>query len=466
MKRKFLALFILSLVFSLIQFPALASVKPGSVCPKTGQIRIYAGMKYTCIKSGKKLIWNKGVPLPKPIPTSTSIPTPTSTSTPSPTPTPSPSATLEPTPTPSPSPTPSRPKLSFFETLNSGLIDGKFPIEYETFPVPTKLPTSWEDLYENREGIAYKAWQSISNSVLTSQSSLGKVKLLTGPNTVLLNPDLETPMNLVSKAFSGASQPGLVTVIAFSYQDQMWADTEYRKLIANEPDYLKRSHQNYVSENMCNTTRKVCWSAMGFTNSTGDGIILLGVTERETLRKFDPSYSNFARSEKGLTIAHEYFHTIQRNIIGRNWFQGEYTPPIWFNEAAAVMAENGAMNSNSFDEYMRFRAVDSRFANQACGNPVDGCIPITEAIMTDFLSLTHYQSNWGNFPYGMKYEVSHRVIESLVAIKGHKSITDLYGYMAQNHTFEQAFLQIYGIQYGAAIPILAKIVNDEFMNNR
>jgi hypothetical protein len=37
--------------------------------------------------------------------------------------------------------------------------------------------------------------------------------------------------------------------------------------------------------------------------------------------------------------------------------------------------------------------------------------------------------------------------------------------MAQNHTFEQAFQHIYGISYSKAIPILAKIVSDQFANN-
>ena len=66
----------------------------------------------------------------------------------------------------------------------------------------------------------------------------------------------------------------------------------------------------------------------------------------------------------------------------------------------------------------------------------------------------------------MKYEISQRVIEVLVAIKGHKSLTDLYAYMAQDHTFEQGFQYIYGVSYESAIPLLAKIVADQFANNR
>jgi hypothetical protein len=204
---------------------------------------------------------------------------------------------------------------------------------------------------------------------------------------------------------------------------------------------------------------------MGLTNTAGEGIILLGVVEREKLRTLDPSYSNYSRSEEGLTIAHEYFHTVQRKILDKNWFT-MFNPPSWFNEGTAVFAENGAMNFNSFDRYMRFRLVDSKLAYPSCGTTADGCITVSEATMTNFLSLSHYSTNWSNFPFGMKYEVSQRVIEVLVAIKGHKSLTDLYTYMAQDHTFEQGFKHIYGISYESAIPLLAKIVTDQFANNR
>jgi hypothetical protein len=40
---------------------AEAAPKPGASCSKLGQTVTSAGKKYTCIKSGKKLVWNKGV---------------------------------------------------------------------------------------------------------------------------------------------------------------------------------------------------------------------------------------------------------------------------------------------------------------------------------------------------------------------------------------------------------------------
>ncbi len=46
--------------------PASASsVKPGAKCGKHKATTTVKGIKYTCIKSGNKLIWSKGVPVKK-----------------------------------------------------------------------------------------------------------------------------------------------------------------------------------------------------------------------------------------------------------------------------------------------------------------------------------------------------------------------------------------------------------------
>jgi hypothetical protein len=68
--------------------------KSGALCAKRGLTKNYQGKKYTCIKSGKKLIWNKGISVKQALP----VPTPTPLS-PTPTPTPIPTPTVVPTPT-------------------------------------------------------------------------------------------------------------------------------------------------------------------------------------------------------------------------------------------------------------------------------------------------------------------------------------------------------------------------------
>ena len=87
----------LLLSMSLMTVPSFAAVKAGAKCAKAGATSTSAGKKFTCVKSGSKLVWNKGVavkaaPKPEASPVFKPVePTPTSTPMPSPTPTPTPS---------------------------------------------------------------------------------------------------------------------------------------------------------------------------------------------------------------------------------------------------------------------------------------------------------------------------------------------------------------------------------------
>lgn len=54
---------LLALVISsaLVANPLTAEAKSGTKCSKAGSVLISAGKKYTCVKSGNRLVWNKGV---------------------------------------------------------------------------------------------------------------------------------------------------------------------------------------------------------------------------------------------------------------------------------------------------------------------------------------------------------------------------------------------------------------------
>ena len=123
------ALFITALfAINLLLLPANSAIKAGAKCAKQGTTLISAGKKYTCIKSGKNLVWNKGVVLPKPAVS----PTPTFSQTPTPSPSATPSATTLPTTAPTPT------------------------VEYNTFTYPWKslcekdpwVPAQWKEYQE------------------------------------------------------------------------------------------------------------------------------------------------------------------------------------------------------------------------------------------------------------------------------------------------------------------------------
>lgn len=70
--KKFASAFILTavlVIFGVTPGSLAAQIaKPGAACSKAGLTQTIAGKKYTCVKSGKKLLWNKGVSLaPKPV---------------------------------------------------------------------------------------------------------------------------------------------------------------------------------------------------------------------------------------------------------------------------------------------------------------------------------------------------------------------------------------------------------------
>ena len=104
---------LLTLILALIPVTAVSAQKitPGSACKSVNQKVTYQKKTYTCVKSGKKLAWNKGV--------------------------------AKPTPTPSPTVKPW---------------------------VPPTAPTNWNDVVQNADGIAYWAWKKSAVKIDSSTS--------------------------------------------------------------------------------------------------------------------------------------------------------------------------------------------------------------------------------------------------------------------------------------------------------
>ena len=69
---------LVALVLSLIPIVASSAQKvtPGAACKTSKQKVIYGNKIYTCTKSGKKLLWSKGVVVPKPSSNPSSNPSP------------------------------------------------------------------------------------------------------------------------------------------------------------------------------------------------------------------------------------------------------------------------------------------------------------------------------------------------------------------------------------------------------
>jgi hypothetical protein len=84
-RGKVVAVLAMALMLSAVPAHAAAKPKPGAKCSKAGLTVTYKATKYTCVKKGRSLVWNKGVAAPakaaapKPLPSPTAIPSPTPT---------------------------------------------------------------------------------------------------------------------------------------------------------------------------------------------------------------------------------------------------------------------------------------------------------------------------------------------------------------------------------------------------
>jgi hypothetical protein len=90
--KKTLTSFLVGLLLLLpLQISNAATPKAGAACAKLNQTQISGNLKFKCIKSGKKLVWDKGVPLSaskvlpstKPTSAKTSNPSPSASTSPS-----------------------------------------------------------------------------------------------------------------------------------------------------------------------------------------------------------------------------------------------------------------------------------------------------------------------------------------------------------------------------------------------
>ena len=173
---------------------AVAAVKAGATCKKAGITSTYGGKKYTCVKSGKKLVWNKGVAVVKPTPTPTVTPTPTPTPTVTPTPTP----TVTPTPTP-------------------------------TVP-PIVIPKTFDELYGNSQGIALAAWTSTNDKIKKSDAVAVRQDIFVGPNTTIPNANVKGIFENATRIFAGFAQPQSFYAVYYRFQDKDWAKAKFAEL--------------------------------------------------------------------------------------------------------------------------------------------------------------------------------------------------------------------------------------------
>lgn len=405
-----LAIFVAALL--LITSSGNAAVKQGDMCKKVGSTSTVNGVKFTCVKSGKKLIWGKGVSVKKPASNPVAMA--------SPSPSPSPTTSKAPTPAPTQTPTPTA--------------------------EPIVLPTSFSDLFENRKGISLAAWQKSSEIIKSSKNKSGTLEIFTGPNTKPFFDDYPTPVSLVSRLFPTRGEPARTIVIRYKYVDIEWAEALLRsKLTEQEFTRLNNNEGGRAILGRCDANSRNCVGAMQQTTGAGLSLIIQGVPNM--INQGDPTGT--LRLGTGMLEAHEYFHALQRIPI---MDKTDVWPHAWFREGGAEWVQNMSVNFADFKNYEEFLRLDCKF----------DCRVLSEADIVAFLEGSKENYTPPKFQQFLNYSLGSHVIEALVAVKGPDTLIDMYEQMGKRLTFDQAFKNTYGVEWSYAIPILAKSIHANF----
>ena len=163
--------FLIALLVALIPAVAVSAPRatPGGTCKVLNQKVTNLNKSYICIKSGKKLIWNKGVG-------------------------------IKPTPTPTPTPTHT--------------------------PTPTPKELTFSNISENVDAIAFNVYSKYQTLMATDYKGSIKVNTIIGPNTVPVNKNSAAAYQIASKIFQNFKQPDEVFAIYYTFADKEWAKNQ------------------------------------------------------------------------------------------------------------------------------------------------------------------------------------------------------------------------------------------------
>jgi hypothetical protein len=216
--------FLIALTLALIPVSAISAQKitPGSTCKVLNQKVVYQYKTYTCIKSGKKLVWNKGVAIIKPTPSP--APTVTVTATPSPAPTVTVTATPSPTSIPiikpiSPPQMPATPRIDQF--AYEQVYDDGIPVHWDTCK-----PVTWTYFNEDTSNNALSSIQK-ALQLLADASGLSFTYVSPGvaskPSFNIVDNNLEkTPVAQIQIFFANTSEVPVLDSSHYGWTRTFW----------------------------------------------------------------------------------------------------------------------------------------------------------------------------------------------------------------------------------------------------
>ena len=269
MKRYLVVALTVCLAFTFNFSTATGAVKAGAACKKQGQVSISSSLKHTCVKSGKKLVWSKGVAIARPVVAIT----------PSPSATP---ATLTPTPTP---------------TVNS-LVECKLPVA------------------DGRGDVSIGGWPRISERSKVLGDVTATVIMVDFPDA----PATMTPAEALARISPAQDVFKEMSYGKLSYN--LKPQLKWYRMSKNSSDYVSGGwtfikHRDYITE-----AAKLADSEVDFGNT--DSLIILANPDAKGMGYSGPAFSAIRGS--GITLDGRYISNGATSAYDLNDWKS-----IWLN---------------------------------------------------------------------------------------------------------------------------------------
>jgi hypothetical protein len=322
------------------------------------------------------------------------------------------------------------------------------------FPV---APTSFADLYEHRDGIAYGAWSKVAEILKSPVRELPVISVYKGPNTSVYVKDQRIPMQFVTRLLPTYEMPKKIVVVYWTNQDISWATDKATELMGAAE--LQRILQEtggpfadcYTPVN-CN---------VGHAHVAPDGTVYIGIGNPDNAGG-DPNFTMGQKEEI------EFYHSLQlyqyylhgTSVSSKGTIMSENYPPAWIN----IPAENFAYDALRFENNYASFATNQNFSPwmHQLGHP------ITQEWLNNFLDIKNMYNAWNDDGYATGNDnncIGASIMEIFVALKGPSILLDFHEQMSRGVAFPDVFKKEFGMTWQEAEPILSKVIYDKYLNN-